>query len=167
RPPPDPAASGARGMRFPAGASKDERGQGLRADGRDQRAGMLTGMSLVPGQGIDFKALGAVLLGVLVLYACAALAGWLQAYILAGVVQRTMYRLREDVETKLGRLPLRYFDRSARGDVLSRVTNDIDNISQTMTQTMSQLVTAVLTVLGVLVMMFVVSPLLALIALVT
>ena len=86
---------------------------------------------------------------------------------LAGVVQRTMYRLRSDVEDKLNRLPLSYVDGQPRGDLLSRVTNDIDNISQSLQQTLSQLLTSVLTLIGVLVMMFVISPLLAVVAAIT
>ena len=95
-------------------------------------------MTVVPGQGIDFTELGRVLLGVLVLYVLASLAMWAQGYVLAGVVQRTAFRLRSDVEDKLHRLPLGYFDTVPRGELLSRVTNDIDNIQQTMQQTMSQ-----------------------------
>jgi ATP-binding cassette subfamily B protein len=128
---------------------------------------MLTGMDVVPGQGVDFEALRWVLGGVLLLYVGASLFAWLQAYLINEIVQRTMFRLRADVETKLNRLPLRYFDASPRGDVLSRVTNDIDNVSQTMTQTMSQMLTSLLTVFGVLTMMVIISPLLAVIALVT
>ena len=92
---------------------------------------------------------------------------WLQGFILAGVVQRTMYRLRADVETKLNRLPLGYIDRQARGDLLSRVTNDIDNVSQSLQQSLSQLLTSTLTIIGVTIMMITISPLLSLVALVT
>ena len=84
---------------------------------------------------------------------------------MAGVTQRTVYRLRRDVDEKLGRLPLKYFDSHPRGDILSRVTNDIDNIGQTLQQSLTQLITSVLTVIGVLVMMFLISPLLAVISL--
>ena len=108
-----------------------------------------------------------MLLGVIAIYVAASLFGWLQGYLLNGIVQRTIFSLRREVEDKINRLPLRYFDRQQRGEVLSRVTNDIDNISQTLQQTMSQLLTSLLTVVGVLVMMVVISPLLALVALVT
>lgn len=114
--------------------------------------------------GIDFSALGRVLGWVLGLYVISSLFGWAQGRLLAGVVQRVAYRLREDVEAKLHRLPLRYFDGQPRGELLSRVTNDIDNISTTLQQTLSQLLTSVLTVAGVLVMMLTISPLLGLIA---
>ncbi|CAM3587788.1 ABC transporter ATP-binding protein [Kibdelosporangium persicum] len=115
--------------------------------------------------GIDFSALATVLWWVLGLYLSASLFSWAQGILLNNVVQRVVYRLREDVEAKLHRLPLRYFDSQPRGELLSRVTNDIDNISTTLAQTISQLLTSVLTVLGVIVMMFTISPLLALIVL--
>jgi ATP-binding cassette subfamily B protein len=118
-------------------------------------------------QRIDFPALRDVLVTVLSLYVGAAGLSYLQSYTLAGVVQRTVYRLRSDVEDKLSRLPLSYVDAQARGDLLSRVTNDIDNISQSLQQTLSQLLTSVLSLIGVLTMMFVISPLLALVAAIT
>ncbi|MEU3650414.1 ABC transporter ATP-binding protein [Lentzea sp. NPDC034063] len=113
------------------------------------------------GSGIDFGSLGAVLSFALGLYVFASLFSWLQSRLLNGVVQRVVYRLRESVEEKLHRLPLKYFDGQPRGELLSRVTNDIDNIATTLQQTMSQLLTAVLSIIGVTVMMFVISPLLA------
>ncbi|PRY45043.1 ABC transporter ATP-binding protein [Umezawaea tangerina] len=119
----------------------------------------------VPGAGIDFGALADVLLWVLGLYLTSALFSWAQGRILNGVVQRVVFKLREDVEAKLHRLPLRYFDGQPRGELLSRATNDIDNVSTTVQQTLSQLLTSLLTVIGVLVMMVTISPLLALIAL--
>ena len=159
--------SGFIGRQLPAGTTKQQAVDGLRASGDDTLADMVSGMEVTPGHGVDFPALTWVLLGVLALYLGASLFSWAQGYLLAGVVQRTMYRLRSDVEDKLNRLPLSYFDRSARGDVLSRVTNDIDNVSQSMTQTLSQLLQSLLTVVGVLAMMVWLSPLLAMIALVT
>lgn len=125
------------------------------------------GRDVVPGQGIDFTAVAHVLLLVLAIYAGASLLGWLQGYVLNTVVQNTVRRMRQDVEDKINRLPLGYFDRSPRGELLSRVTNDIDNVSQTLQQTMSQLLTSLMTVVAVLGMMFWISPLLALIALVS
>src|SRR5690606_5513808 len=122
---------------------------------------------VVPGQGIDFDALGRVLLVVVVVYAGSFLFGWLQGWFAAGVVQRAVLRLRADVEAKLARVPLRYVDRQTRGELLSRVTNDIDNVAQTLQQTLSQLISSVLMVVGVLAMMFWISPLLAVIALLT
>ena len=117
--------------------------------------------------GIDFGTLHRVLLLAAGLYIASAALQWLQSYLLAGVVQRTMLRLRADVEDKLNRLPLRYVDRQSRGDLLSRVTNDIDNVAQSLQQTLSMLLTSILTLVGVLVMMFVISWLLALVALIT
>jgi ATP-binding cassette subfamily B protein len=159
--------AGVIGSRLPEGMTKAEAIDAARAQGQDQIADLLSGVDLVPGQGIDFQALGTVLLVVLGLYLASALLGFLQGYLLNDVVQRTVLRLRAEVEDKLNRLPLRYFDRQPRGELLSRVTNDIDNVSQTLQQTMSQLLTSVLTVLFVVAMMFWISPTLAIIALVT
>ncbi|RNL60218.1 ABC transporter ATP-binding protein [Arthrobacter oryzae] len=152
---------------LPAGVSKAELLAQLRASGENQRADMLSAMTLTPGTGIDFTALSTVLLWALALYVLASAFMWMQAYILNGIVQRTVYRLRERIEAKINRLPLRYFDSVQRGELLSRVTNDVDNVSQSLQQSISQAVTSLLTVLGVLVMMFLLSPTLALIALVT
>ncbi|KQN87219.1 ABC transporter ATP-binding protein [Arthrobacter sp. Leaf69] len=152
---------------LPAGVSQEQLIAQLRAQGQDQQADMLSAMTLTPGAGIDFAALANVLLWALALYVLASGFMWMQAYILNGVVQRTMFRLRERIEAKINRLPLRYFDSIQRGELLSRVTNDVDNISQSLQQSISQAVTSLLTVLGVLVMMFILSPTLALIALVT
>ncbi len=152
---------------LPAGVTKAEVIDRLRASGEGSKADMLSAMTLTPGVGIDFGALSSVLLWALALYVLASAFGWMQAYVLNGVVQRTVYRLRERIEAKIHRLPLRYFDSIQRGELLSRVTNDVDNISQSLQQSISQVVSSLLTVLGVLVMMFVLSPLLALIALVT
>ncbi len=123
--------------------------------------------ALGSGPGIDFAALQALLGGVLLVYVLSSVFSWLQAYVLNGITQRTVFRLREEVQAKLNRLPLSYFDRVQRGEVLSRVTNDIDNVSQSLQQTLSQLLTSLLTVLGVIVMMLVISPVLTLVALIT
>ncbi|MBV1893781.1 MAG: ABC transporter ATP-binding protein/permease [Ilumatobacteraceae bacterium] len=117
--------------------------------------------------GIDYAELHRKLAFIVALYGVAWVLAYSQAYILAGVVQRSMYVLRESVETKLNRLPLSYIDSQPRGDLLSRVTNDIDNLAQSLQQTMSQILTSVLTLLGVTIMMFTISPLLAAIALTT
>jgi ATP-binding cassette subfamily B protein len=159
--------SGAIGKRLPAGLTTDQVVAAARASGHGNIADMLARMHVVPGQGIDFTALGNVLMLALALYVASAVFSWMQGYLLNDVVQSTVFRLRADVEDKLSRLPLQYFDRQPRGELLSRVTNDIDNVSLSLQQTISQLLTGVLTVIGVLVMMFVVSPLLALIALIT
>jgi ATP-binding cassette subfamily B multidrug efflux pump len=159
--------TGVVGRRIPAGVTKDQAVAQLRSAGETTLADMLASINFVPGQGIDFTAVGRVLMLALLVYVSASVFALFQGRLTAGVVQRTVYRLREDVEAKLARLPLKYFDGQQRGEVLSRVTNDIDNIAMTLQQTMSQLVTSVLTVVGVLVMMFVISPLLAVVALVT
>jgi ATP-binding cassette subfamily B multidrug efflux pump len=119
----------------------------------------------VTGDGIDFGALHAKLALIAGLYVLAWMLGYSQAYLLAGVVQRSMFSLRESVEHKLNRLPLSYVDRQARGDLLSRVTNDIDNLAQSLQQTISQILTSLLTLVGVAIMMFTISPLMALVAL--
>ncbi len=158
---------GAISATLPEGLTKEQVVDGLRSRGDDGTADLLSGMDLTPGVGIDFIALSHVLFWVLGLYILASVFGWLQAYVLNFVVQRTVYRLREGVEHKINRLPLSYFDRMPRGELLSRVTNDIDNVSQSLQQTLSQMLNSLLTVIGVMVMMFIVSPLLTLIALVT
>ena len=150
---------------LPAGASQEQVIAGLRASGQNQLADMLSSMHLTPGVGIDFAALGQILLLLVGVFVLSSIFSWMQAYIMAGVTQRTVYRLRRDVDRKLGRLPLKYFDSHPRGDVLSRVTNDIDNIGQSLQQSLTQLITSVLTVIGVLVLMLTISPILAAISL--
>jgi ATP-binding cassette subfamily B multidrug efflux pump len=122
---------------------------------------------VVSGSGIDFAELDTVLLTALAVYVASAGFSFLQSYLLAGVVQRSMFHLRADVEDKLNRMPLGYVDGQPRGDLLSRVTNDIDNLAQSLQQTLSQLLTSTLTLVGVLIMMITISPLLALVALIT
>ncbi|NTV40236.1 MAG: ABC transporter ATP-binding protein, partial [Demequinaceae bacterium] len=119
------------------------------------------------GDGIDFPRLHGILIGVVAIYVASSLLGYLQGYILNGLTQRTVYRLRETVEEKIHRLPLNYFDKHQRGELLSRVTNDIDNVSQTLQQTLSQLFNSLLTVIGVLVMMLWIDWQLALVAVVS
>ncbi|HLY84075.1 MAG TPA: ABC transporter ATP-binding protein [Acidimicrobiales bacterium] len=122
---------------------------------------------VVAHQGILFGKLHRVLLEAVALYATSALLSLCAAYLIAGVVQRLMFRLREAAEDKLNALPLAYVDHEQRGDLLSRVTNDIDNIAQSLQQTMSQMLTSILLLIGVAVMMFTISPLLAGVALIT
>jgi ATP-binding cassette, subfamily B, multidrug efflux pump len=155
------------GKMLPAGLTKAQAIAILKAHGQGQIAQMLSGMDVTPGKGIDFSALGMTLLIAVGVYVLSSLLMWGQGYIMAGVAQRTVYGLRRDVEDKLSRLPLKYFDSHSHGDILSRVTNDIDNISTTLQQGLSQIVTSVLTVIGVLAMMLWISPLLAVISLVT
>ena len=153
---------------LPPGITQDQAVAGLQAQGQDRLAGMVAAIDgLVPGAGVDFDRLGRLLMTVLALYVAGALLTWAQGYVINVIMVRAMWRLREDVEAKISRLPLAYFDRVQRGELISRVTNDIDNITQTMQQSLSGALTAVLTVLGVLVMMFSISWQLALVALVS
>ncbi|MBN6052872.1 ABC transporter ATP-binding protein [Nonomuraea sp. RK-328] len=155
------------GARLPEGITKEQAVAGLRAQGQGTFADMVASMNVVPGHGIDFTALAQVLGWVLAIYLVAALLGVAQFRLTTTVVQRAASRLRRLIEEKLARLPLSYFDGQPRGEILSRATNDTDNIAQTLQQTMSQLISSVLTVVAVLAMMFWISPILALIALVT
>ncbi len=162
----DVVFNGVLGAQLPAGASLEQIVAGLRAEGNDQYADMLQGTNVVPGEGIDFGLLARLILAVLALYLVASFLMWLQGYILNRLVMRIVFRLRQDIEEKINRLPLSYFDGRQRGDVLSRVTNDVDNIQQALQQAFSQLVQSVLMVVGIAAMMFVVSWQLALIALI-
>jgi ATP-binding cassette subfamily B protein len=152
--------------RLPAGSTPEAAVAQLRAAGEHNLADMLARMPLTPGVGVDGTALSRILALGVVLFVGASVLQWAQGYLLAGVVQRSMYELRAEVEEKLHRLPLPYFDNQPRGELLSRVTNDIDNIAMSLQHTLSQLMISLLTVLGVVTMMVVISPLLALIALV-
>ena len=159
--------TGVLGKDLPSGATKEQVVAALRAQGKNTFADMIERLNVIPGHGIDFVLLEKLLLVALGLYLVASLLLWLQGYLLNGAVQRSIYSLRSQVEEKVNRLPLSYFDKQTRGELLSRVTNDIDNISQSLQQTLSQLLTSLLTVIGVTVMMLVISPVLALIVLVT
>jgi ATP-binding cassette, subfamily B, multidrug efflux pump len=156
---------------LPAGLSAEQTAALVKASGvedADKVANVILQLpSFAVGKGVDFAAVGKILLILVAIYILSALFGWLQGYIMAGVVARTVYGIRKDVDEKLARLPLKYFDGHARGDILSRVTNDVDNIQQTMQQTLSQIITSILTLIGVLALMFYTSWLLALIALIT
>ena len=156
---------GTRGL--PDGLAGDQLAQALRASGQDGYADMLSAYDIVVGRGLDTRALMIVLLQVLALYLASAVFLWVQGRILAGVVQRTGRRMRAEVEDKLTRMPLSYIDRGSRGDMLSRVTNDVDNITQTLQQTLSQALNSIITVAGVFAMMLTVSVQLSLVALVT
>ncbi len=155
------------GKMLPAGMTKAQAIALLKAHGQGQIAQMLSGMDVTPGKGIDFNALATTLLFAVGVYLVAAAFMWAQGYIMAGVAQRTVYGMRRDVEEKLARLPLKYFDSHSHGDVLSRVTNDIDNVTTTLQQGLSQLLTSALTIIGVLAMMLSISTLLAVISLFT
>ncbi|MFF4328365.1 ABC transporter ATP-binding protein [Streptomyces sp. NPDC001591] len=155
------------GREMPEGLTKEQALEGLRSQGHGGMADMLASTDFTPGQGIDFGAVGVVALWALAAFTVAALL-MLVATRLSNLVQNGMvYRMREELQAKLSRLPLSYFDQQKRGEVLSRATNDIDNIGQTLQQTLGQLMNSLLTIVGVLAMMFWISPLLALVALAT
>jgi ATP-binding cassette subfamily B multidrug efflux pump len=151
-------------QQIPAGTTKAQAVAGLRAQGQDRIADMLSSMTLDPGEGIDFAALARTLALLAGVYLVSALFQWMQSYLMAGIAQRAIYRLRRRADEKLARLPLKYFDDHPRGDVLSRMTNDIDNISQSLQQSLTQIITSTLTIIGVLIMMLTISWLLALIS---
>ncbi len=159
--------NGVIGRQLPAGLTKEQAIAAARARGDNTFADLLSGMNVVPGRGVDFPAVGRTLALALALYLVAALLVWIQARLLNVIVQRTITALRSDVEHKVHRLPLSYFDSRQRGELLSRVTNDVDNIQSSVSMTISQLLTSVLTVIAVLAMMLTISPLLTLITVVT
>ncbi|MFJ8211440.1 ABC transporter ATP-binding protein [Streptomyces sp. NPDC096033] len=155
------------GREMPEGLTKEQALEGLRSQGHGGMADMLASTDFTPGQGIDFGAVGVVALWALAVFVGAAVL-MLVATRLSNLVQNGMvFRMREELQAKLSRLPLSYFDQQKRGEVLSRATNDIDNIGQTLQQTLGQLMNSLLTIVGVLAMMFWISPLLALVALAT
>jgi len=159
--------NGVIGWRLPAGITKDQAVAAARAHGDNAFADLLSGMHVVPGHGVDFGAVARTLALALVMYLVAALMVWALARLLNVTVQRTLQALRSDVEEKVHRLPLAYFDTRQRGEVLSRVTNDIDNLQTSLSMTITQLLSAILTVATVLLMMLTISPLLTGIALLT
>ena len=157
--------SGVMSQHMPPGTTKEQAIEGLRAAGQDRFADMASAMDLTPGSGIDFDRLGQLIVLVVALHAAASLLMWAQGAILNRLTMRAVFNLRERVEAKINHLPLRYFDTRQRGDVMSRTTNDVDNVQQALQQSLSSLFNAILTVVGILVMMFTISWQLALVAL--
>ncbi|OLO50983.1 multidrug ABC transporter ATP-binding protein [Actinomyces oris] len=151
---------------LPAGTTKAQAIEALRARGMDDFATMLSAMDVVPGAGIDYTRLGRILTVVLALYVGSAALNWLQGWLINRITIKALYRLRAQVEDKVHRLPLSYFDTVQRGELLSRLTNDVDNVTNTLQQSLSGALTAILTVVGVLGMMFSISWKLALVALI-
>ncbi|OLO56613.1 multidrug ABC transporter ATP-binding protein [Actinomyces oris] len=151
---------------LPAGTTKAQAIEALRARGMDDFATMLSAMDIIPGAGIDFTRLGRILTVVLALYVGSAVLNWLQGWLINRITIKALYRLRAQVEDKVHRLPLSYFDTVQRGELLSRLTNDVDNVTNTLQQSLSGALTAILTVVGVLGMMFSISWKLALVALI-
>lgn len=129
--------------------------------------GFMAKMQGVPGAGIDFQAIQTIMLWLAGLYLLSSLFAYIQQYVMAGVAQRTVYDLRKEVYNKLGRLPLKYFDARTHGETLSRVTNDMDNISSTLQQSLAQMITSLVTLVGVIIMMLTISPLLTLVVILT
>jgi len=154
------------GANLPAGVPLDRIVEQTRTSGNTELADMLEKTRPTPGEGIDFLELGRLILIVLAMYIVASVLMWAQGFILNALVMRVVFGLREDIERKLNRLPLSYFDTRQRGDLMSRVTNDVDNIQAALQQAFSQLVQSLFTILGIGVMMFIVSWQLALIALI-
>jgi ATP-binding cassette subfamily B protein len=154
------------GRKIPAGVSKAQAIAQLRAHGQTRFADMLQASDVVPGKGIDFHAIAHLIFIVLALYVVSAFLMWLQNYLMAGVTQRTVNRLRNETEQKLSRLPLSYFDGQSRGDLISRVTNDLDNLGTSMQQGLAQILNSILTVFSILAMMLWISPELALVSLI-
>lgn len=150
---------------MPLGTTKDQAVAALQAQGMDDFASMVSAMDIVPGAGIDFDRLARILILVLGLYVASSFLSWLESFLLNHITMKAMYSLRERVEAKIHRLPLSYFDTMQRGELLSRVTNDVDNVTNTLQQSLSGALTSALTVVGVLAMMFSISWRLALVAL--
>jgi ATP-binding cassette subfamily B multidrug efflux pump len=155
------------GKQLKPGTTKAQALELLRSHGHGQIASMVAGMKITPGIGVNINELGLVLGLAALVYLFGAAFSYFQGFTMAGLTQRVIFGLRRDVEAKLSRLPLRYFDSHPHGDVLSRVTNDIDNLTTTIQQGLSQLITSVLTIAGVMGMMFWISPLLAAVCIVT
>ena len=153
--------------RFPEGATKQQIVEQFRADGQEQMASMLESMNLVPGTGIDMSALGLVLGLVTLLYLMSSLFTWIQGVLATVVVQRMVADLRNEVEDQLNHVPLSYLDGQERGEIMSRTTNDLDNLAQSLQQTLSQMIGSILTVIGTIAMMVLISPVLSLIAFIT
>lgn len=151
---------------MPEGATATQVIEGLRASGQDQIADMLSGMDFVPGAGIAFGDLARLIGIVLGMYVIAQLFMWLQGRLLNDIVMKIVYQLRQDIERKVNHLPLKYFDKRQRGDILSRTTNDVDNVQAALQQAFTSLVYCVLTVIGIVAMMFYLSWQMALIALI-
>jgi ATP-binding cassette subfamily B multidrug efflux pump len=152
---------------IPAGETQQQYVDGLRAEGQTQLADLYASMTLTPGEGVDLAAIARMLLLLAAVYLVSAVFQWLQQLLTVTMSQRIVYELRGRVDRKLSRLPLSYFDGHSRGDILSRVTNDIDNIANTLQQSLTQIITSALTVVGVLAMMFWINAVLAVISLLT
>ncbi|MDO4665385.1 MAG: ABC transporter ATP-binding protein [Actinomycetaceae bacterium] len=153
----DTIFAGAIGTRLPAHVSKAQIVAQLRTQGQTRFADMLTAIDVTPGKGIDFHLLATLLVTVLGLYLASALLSWIAGIQTRQAVQRVAYRMRADVQSKIDRLPLKVLDGNARGDILSRVTNDVDNVAQTLQQSITQLLNSLFTAAGIFGLMLWVS----------
>ncbi|MDR2713589.1 MAG: ABC transporter ATP-binding protein/permease [Clostridiales bacterium] len=151
---------------FPIGTPVDQVVSALKADGRDNLAEMVENQNIKPGIPINLAFVGKILLILLGMYLLSSFFSWLQQFLMAGISMKTVYALRRDADRKLSRLPLEYFDNNTRGEVLSRITNDIDNIAASLSQSLTQLITTMLSLLGILIIMFTIDLFLALISLI-
>lgn len=151
---------------IPAGMTKAQYVEQLRAEGETQLADMLASMEIVPGSGVDFGALAKVLIIAASVYALAALFHYLIGLIVRMMVQQTGYRMRNQVQAKIDKLPLSFIDSRRRGDLMSRVTNDVDNVTQSLQQVIAQVFEGLLTIIGILIMMFWISWRLAILAII-
>jgi ATP-binding cassette subfamily B protein len=154
------------GKKLPAGVPRSVIIANAKTHGYGQFANALNNPDLIPGVGVNFHKVASILILTLCLYIVSSFLSWVQLYTMAGITQRTTYRLREQAEQKIGKLPLSYFDTGSRGDILSRVTNDIDNIGTSLQQGFSQTFNSILTVIAVLAIMVWISWILALVSLV-
>lgn len=130
-------------------------------------SGWMDKFNKVPGAAIDFKQIAFILAILALLYVISALFGFIQQFLMAKVAQKVVFQLREDVNAKLGRLPLKFFDSRSNGDILSRIVNDVDNIANTLQQSLTQMITSIVTLVGIIIMMLTISPLLTLILVLT
>ncbi len=151
---------------LPAGATEEQVLAELRAQGKETLANVISTVDVVPGQGVDFGTLGQLLSLILGLYLVGSLFMLVQGWVVTNIVQHAVFRLREDIDAKLTRLPLSYFDRNPRGEVLSRVSNDVDNLQRTVQLSIGQMLTSVVSVVGVLAIMLVISVELAVLVLI-
>lgn len=130
-------------------------------------SGWLDKFNKVPGAAIDFKQIAFILAILALMYVISSIFAFIQQFLMAKVAQKVVYQMREDVNAKLGRLPLKFFDSRANGDILSRIVNDVDNVANTLQQSLTQMITSVVTLLGIVIMMLTISPLLTLILVLT
>lgn len=151
---------------LPAGVTKEQAIQGLKASGHENMVDMVESMDIHPGSGVDYDHVIQILVLAGVVFLCTIILRWIQGWTLTRLVSNAVFRMRKQIEDKLDRLPLRYFDRVPRGEVMSRTTNDVDNIGQTLQQVLGEFIFSVFTVVGVIIMMLTISPVLTAVSLI-